>query len=93
MQYGDGVSGPIVIEGPASADYDVDLGGYLFNEVFGTTTAWQAGINFNRAIQDRKGPPRGTSLLINGTSTNSAGGGTSNRVNIKRQTISTSLDQ
>ncbi|KAI9727714.1 MAG: hypothetical protein M1828_005942 [Chrysothrix sp. TS-e1954] len=84
MQYGDGVSGLIVFEGPASADYDVDLGGYLFNEVFGTTTAWQAGVNSRKAIQSRQGPPRGTSLLINGTSTNSAGGGTSNKVNIER---------
>lgn len=82
VQYGDGVSGPIVIDGPASADYDEDLGAYMFNEVFGTSTTWQAGVLAQANIQHRGGPPRGTSLLINGTSTNSAGGGAYDRVTI-----------
>ena len=83
LQYGDGVFGPIVIDGPASENYDIDLGPYTFNEIFGTTTAWQAGALAHASIQLRGGPPRGTSLLINGTSTNAAGGGTYNNVTIQ----------
>lgn len=55
----------------------------MFNEVFGTTTAWQAGALAQANIQLRKGPPRGTSLLINGTSTSAEGGGSYNTVTIQ----------
>jgi FtsP/CotA-like multicopper oxidase with cupredoxin domain len=34
VQYGDGVMGGIVIKGPASANYDIDLGFYPFTDWF-----------------------------------------------------------
>ncbi|KAF2173541.1 multicopper oxidase [Zasmidium cellare ATCC 36951] len=84
IQYGDGVLGPIVIEGPASANYDTDLGPYMFFEVYGTSTARQAGWQARNKTQAWGGPPKATNLLINGTNVNADGGGKYNTVTIQK---------
>jgi hypothetical protein len=59
-QYGDGVAGPVVIHGPTSADYDIDLGHVQITEFYNGTAyqeAWYA---------ERFGPPVASNYLING---------------------------
>jgi L-ascorbate oxidase len=41
-QYGEGCRGPIVIHGPATADYDLDMGTVMVNDAFGVTAFQQA---------------------------------------------------
>nr|AHZ58333.1 laccase [Auricularia auricula-judae]AHZ58334.1 laccase [Auricularia auricula-judae] len=60
-QYGDGVWGAIVINGPATAEYDVDLGPITINEWF-HQTAYAAAY-----AAERSGPPRPQNFLIGGT--------------------------
>jgi FtsP/CotA-like multicopper oxidase with cupredoxin domain len=59
-QYGAGVVGPVVVHGPASANYDIDLGSVLLNE-------WYDQTIFQKAwIADRFGPPQAANYLVNG---------------------------
>ncbi|KAL7271307.1 hypothetical protein RUND412_005947 [Rhizina undulata] len=79
LQYAEGVAGPIVIRGPASADYDVDVGPIMVTEWYHHTafSLWdEAHTNPNPSAQNG---------LINGTNTydctsstdsNCVGGGT-----------------
>ncbi|EJD46356.1 extracellular dihydrogeodin oxidase/laccase [Auricularia subglabra TFB-10046 SS5] len=60
-QYGDGVWGAIVINGPATAEYDVDLGPITFNDWF-HQSAYAAAY-----AAERTGPPIAPNFLINGT--------------------------
>ncbi|KZW03034.1 putative extracellular dihydrogeodin oxidase/laccase [Exidia glandulosa HHB12029] len=60
-QYGDGVWFPIVINGPATAEYDVDLGPITINDWF-HQTAYAAAF-----AAERTGPPRPANFLIAGT--------------------------
>jgi FtsP/CotA-like multicopper oxidase with cupredoxin domain len=78
-QYGDGVVGPMVFHGPASANYDEDLGTYTLTDWLYTTAA-QAGWNSQHSLQTGGGPPVPNNILINGTNKNAAGGGTYNQV-------------
>lgn len=39
-QYGDGIRGPMIIHGPATADYDVDMGHVLISDTFPAGTAF-----------------------------------------------------
>ncbi|OJD18425.1 hypothetical protein AJ78_01544 [Emergomyces pasteurianus Ep9510] len=66
VQYGDGVLGAIVISGPASANYDIDLGEMPIQDWY-YRTAWQ---NALLGI-----PPVAENGLINGTMVNANGGG------------------
>ncbi|KAF1942947.1 laccase [Clathrospora elynae] len=69
VQYGDGLVGPIVIRGPSTADYDIDLGVLPFSDWFHATT-----FAVNAAALHAAGPPTADNILINGTMTSSAGG-------------------
>lgn len=43
-QYGGGVRGPIIVHGPASANYDLDMGAIMVNEKFDNTIEVQAAL-------------------------------------------------
>ncbi|KAF2743840.1 multicopper oxidase [Sporormia fimetaria CBS 119925] len=95
-QYGDGVIGSMVINGPATANYDTDLGPYVVSDWY-YITAYQAGY---RAFNGGRGgaPPLPDTILINGTNKNAAGGGAYNRVTLtngkkyRLRIINTSID-
>lgn len=79
-QYGDGVLGAIQINGPATANYDIDLGPYTMMDWY-YITAFQAGARaFNFGLGGA--PPTGDNILINGTNKNAQGGGAYNRVTL-----------
>ncbi|KAF2108380.1 laccase precursor [Lophiotrema nucula] len=79
-QYGDGVIGSIQINGPATANYDLDLGPYVLQDWY-YITAFQAGARaFNFGLGGA--PPTGDNILINGTNKNPQGGGAYNRVTL-----------
>ncbi|KEF60638.1 uncharacterized protein A1O9_02199 [Exophiala aquamarina CBS 119918] len=82
-QYGDGIVGPIVFEGPASANYDVDLGPYTINEWY-YLTSWQVASLSTAALQGKGLPPQADTMIINGTGTNADGDGTHNKVKIQK---------
>lgn len=69
VQYGDGVVGGIIINGPATSNYDIDLGLLPFTDWFHTPlfTVNAAALHANR-------PPMADNLLINGSMTSSSGG-------------------
>ena len=70
-QYGDGAFGAMVINGPASSNYDIDLGPYTITDWYYKTT-WQQAIA-NHAVVN--GPPPGPdTILINGTNVNGNAG-------------------
>lgn len=67
VQYGEGLIGPIVINGPTTADYDLDLGPF-------TMTDW-----FHKPITDiiagpLQGPPVADNILVNGSGVFNGGG-------------------
>jgi FtsP/CotA-like multicopper oxidase with cupredoxin domain len=63
LQYSDGVVGPIVIHGPHSADWDIDVGPILLTDWF-HKTAFELS---NQALQSSTGlPPIADNGLING---------------------------
>jgi FtsP/CotA-like multicopper oxidase with cupredoxin domain len=41
-QYGDGIRGPIVIHGPATANYDLDMGTVMISDIFSVNAFQQA---------------------------------------------------
>ncbi|KAI1360976.1 multicopper oxidase-domain-containing protein [Xylaria arbuscula] len=70
-QYGNGVFGPIVINGPASLPYDIDLGAYPINDYYLRTAddiVWDT-------IHIAGPPPPSDNVLFNGTNINPAGSG------------------
>ncbi|KAF2005811.1 multicopper oxidase [Amniculicola lignicola CBS 123094] len=80
-QYGDGVVGTIQINGPATANYDTDLGTYTLTDWY-YITAFQAGARaFNGGLGGP--PPTGDNILVNGTNKNANGGGAYNKVSIQ----------
>ncbi|KAF1833201.1 laccase precursor [Decorospora gaudefroyi] len=81
-QYGDGVVGTVVINGPATANYDVDLGPMAMTDWYYATAFQSAAFAFQNA-QNGGGPPAGDNILINGTNKNAAGGGEYNKVTIQ----------
>lgn len=92
-QYGDGVVGPIVIAGPATSNYDVDLGAMPINDWY-YQTAFQ-----NAILSSISGPPIADNALINGTMLNPSGtGGAYNKVTLtsgkkyRLRLINTSVD-
>ncbi len=64
-RYGDGVLGGIIINGPATADYDVDLGTMTIQD-------WYHFTSYERVPGP---PPTADNGLINGTMVNSGDGG------------------
>ncbi|OCK85973.1 multicopper oxidase [Lepidopterella palustris CBS 459.81] len=71
VQYGDGVMGTIIINGPATANYDYDLGTLPITDYF-----YLPAFEINeRAQHSLTGPPIADNILINGTMKNANGGG------------------
>ena len=62
-QYADGVVGGIVINGPATSNYDTDLGTMTLTDWY-NDTAFENNV---RALHSTTGPPVPDSALINGT--------------------------
>lgn len=60
VQYGDGLVGPIIINGPASSNYDIDLGVLPLTDWFHTP-------NFEIIASRPPGPPLSQNILVNGT--------------------------
>lgn len=78
-QYGDGVVGPIVIHGPATAEYDIDLGALPISDLY-YGTAWEAAY-----VAASQGPPQADNGVINGTNMNAAGtAGAYNKVTLQK---------
>jgi FtsP/CotA-like multicopper oxidase with cupredoxin domain len=59
VQYGDGLVGPIIINGPASANYDIDLGTLPL-------TDWYDTPQFTILASRPQAPPTAQSILVNG---------------------------
>ncbi|ORY65459.1 laccase-2 [Pseudomassariella vexata] len=79
-QYGNGVLGPMQINGPASANYDIDLGPYVISDWYRTTADEAASI---AEIVTNGAPPASSNVLFNGTNINPSGsGGQYNRVTL-----------
>ena len=68
-QYGDGAFGALVINGPASANYDVDLGPQIVNDYY-YSTAWQVGLQSHNNLQQAKPPPPADTVMVNGKNRN-----------------------
>lgn len=70
-QYGDGVLGTIIIDGPATANYDEDLGVLPITDYYYTPA-----FTLNEIAQhSATGPPLPQNILVNGTHINAQGGG------------------
>lgn len=70
-QYGDGVVGTIIINGPATANYDYDLGTLPITDWY-----YEPAFMLNeRAQHSLVGPPNASNILVNGTMKNANGGG------------------
>lgn len=82
-QYGDGVVGTIIFDGPASANYDEDLGVYPLTDWY-YKTAWQIDALTLQNLQDQGPPPAGDNILINGTNQDANGNGKYSQVTIKK---------
>ncbi|KAI0532733.1 multicopper oxidase-domain-containing protein [Xylaria digitata] len=69
-QYGNGVVGSFIINGPASLPYDIDLGPYPINDYY-LKTADEIVLDTQRS----PAPPPSENILFNGTNINPAGSG------------------
>ncbi|TEA13776.1 Laccase [Colletotrichum sidae] len=71
-QYGNGVVGAIKINGPASADYDIDLGPYTVSDWYYDTAD---RLERQAELVANGPPPDSDNVLFNGTNVNAQGGG------------------
>lgn len=69
VQYADGLVGPIVINGPSTANYDIDLGVLPISDWFHTSA-----FTVNAASLHAFGPPTADNVLVNGSMTSAVGG-------------------
>jgi FtsP/CotA-like multicopper oxidase with cupredoxin domain len=96
-QYGDGAFGGIIINGPASSNYDEDLGTYTINDWF-HESFWQASAIAAANLQRLQNPPTPDNILLNGTNKNAAGAGSYGKVTLTKgkkyrlRLINTSVD-
>ena len=60
LQYGDGFLGPLVVNGPHSANYDEDLGPIVLTDFY------TANVDILEHEEEVKGPPNATNYLFNG---------------------------
>jgi FtsP/CotA-like multicopper oxidase with cupredoxin domain len=79
-QYGDGVVGTIIFEGPATSNYDVDLGVMPITDWY-YTPIWTLN---PIAEHSTSGPPVPDNVLLNGTMVNANGGGKYARMTVQR---------
>ncbi|KAK4988900.1 laccase, multicopper oxidase, benzenediol:oxygen oxidorectuctase [Elasticomyces elasticus] len=70
-QYGEGIFGTIVIDGPASSNYDIDLGVYPITDWY-YKPALQVNMEAFHNLQNQAPPPNADNMLINGTNMNAA---------------------
>ena len=70
-QYGDGVVGTVVINGPATANYDIDLGTYPLTDWYYMTAFQAAALAFQNG-QTGQGPPEGDNILVSNKITKSS---------------------
>ncbi|GAM83354.1 hypothetical protein ANO11243_013410 [Dothideomycetidae sp. 11243] len=85
-QYGMGVMGTIVINGPASANYDIDLGTFTVNDWF-YQDAWRANAQALINLQQKAASPPANNLLVNGTGKSASGGGKYTHVAIEPELV------
>ncbi|KAH7054542.1 putative multicopper oxidase, type 1 [Macrophomina phaseolina] len=78
-QYGDGIQGAIVINGPATANYDEDLGPVALTETYDETAWTKNWLALHVAF-----PPQPLNILFNGSMVNSTGGGRYNTISVKQ---------
>ena len=103
-QYGDGIFGAIVVNGPATANYDTDLGSMTVNEWYYQTT-FQLAYNVHARLQllptgdlPASGPPAADNILVNGTGKDAHGNGQYSRTTVEAgkryrlRVINTSVD-
>jgi FtsP/CotA-like multicopper oxidase with cupredoxin domain len=69
VQYADGVVGTIIIHGPSTANYDIDLGTLPITDWFQKPI-----FTVNAAALHATGPPTADTILINGTGLSNTGG-------------------
>ncbi|KAF2654402.1 multicopper oxidase [Lophiostoma macrostomum CBS 122681] len=93
-QYAEGVWGTLIIDGPATWNYDYDLGTLPLNEWY-----YIPGFTANEQAQHSKfGPPKPDNILVNGTHVNADGGGSYYKMTVKKgkkyriRLINTSVD-
>ncbi|TPX16356.1 uncharacterized protein E0L32_004005 [Thyridium curvatum] len=70
-QYGNGIVGALVVHGPASANYDIDLGPYTITDYYHET----ADVLQRRAELVNGGPPDSDNILFRGKNINPLGAG------------------
>lgn len=70
-----------MFDGPASANYDVDLGPYTLTDWY-YPTAFQINAITSQNLQLNNGPPSADNILINGTNKNAKGTGRYNHVSV-----------
>lgn len=69
VQYGDGLWGTMIINGPSTANYDIDLGTFPLTDWF-----YSSIFTVNAAALHANGPPTADNVLVNGTMTSAHGG-------------------
>jgi len=88
-QYGDGVVGTMIIDGPASSNYDEDLGTLPLTDWY-----YKTAFELNEVAQhSRTGPPTPDNFLVNGTHISGAGVGKYAKmtvVKVRRHSVATS---
>ncbi|KAK4215801.1 putative laccase precursor [Rhypophila decipiens] len=81
-QYGNGVVGPLIVRGPASANYDIDLGPYMMTDYY-----WQTAdrLTLKAELVSNGAPPDSDNVLFRGKSvhpTNRTQGGSYDRLTL-----------
>lgn len=72
-QYGMGVVGTIIIDGPASSNYDIDLGTFPVSDWYYADAYKVNEITLDN-LQQQNPPPPSDTILVNGTNDNGSGG-------------------
>lgn len=93
-QYGDGVLGTMIIDGPATANYDEDLGVLPITDYY-----YVPAFALNEVAQhSTRGPPSPNNILVNGTHISPNGGGSYAKMTVTKgrkyriRIINTSVD-
>lgn len=71
-QYGNGVVGALVVNGPASANYDIDLGPYMISDYYHETAD---RLHLRAELVANGPPPDSDNVLFRGKNINPAGAG------------------
>ncbi|KAK3681564.1 multicopper oxidase-domain-containing protein, partial [Podospora appendiculata] len=71
-QYGNGVVGALVVHGPASANYDIDLGAYPISDYYYETAD---RLTLRAELLSNGGPPDSDNILFRGKNINPTGSG------------------